>query len=137
MCYFLFKHTFTPTTHILETTGTASLSLVFKFCFPIYFLFAFPIKHPELSSASDFPFHPFESPQSLEGLFPQNESSLIKISILVSESKEATTQKSNFHQKQKSHEVLANTMFQLTTEPVNIPYATSPNETTLSSKGLI
>lgn len=69
-----------------------------------------------------------QSPQSLEGLFLQDESSLIKINTLVTELKETTTQKSNFRQKQKSHEVLANTACLLTAERVNTPSSTSPSE---------
>lgn len=78
-----------------------------------------------------------QAPPSLEGLFPQNERSLIKISTLETEAKGATTQKSNFRQKQKSHEVLANTAFQLTTVRVNISCGSPPKEATPSVEGLI
>lgn len=57
--------------------------------------------------------------------------------ILVTELKEITTQKSKFRQKQKSHEVLAHTTFQLTPVHVNTWYKTSWNETMLSSKSPI
>lgn len=78
-----------------------------------------------------------QAPPSLKGLFPQNERSLIKISTLETEAKGATTQKSNFRQKQKCHEVLANTAFQLTTERVNISCGSPPKEATPSAEGLI
>lgn len=83
-------------------------------------------------------FHLVHSGSSEFGRFvPQNERSLIKISTLETESKGATAQKSNFRQKQKSHEVLANTAFQLTTVRVNRSCGSTPKEATLSVEGLI
>lgn len=61
-------------------------------------------------------------------IIPPNERSLLKISTVETESKGATTQKSNIRQKQRSHEVLANPAFQLTTVHVNITCGSTPKE---------
>lgn len=80
-----------------STDSGNSIQTVFSFLTFICF-FSFP---PGRFPSDGFKFLRFtrpQCPQRLGGLFPQNESSLIKISILVTELKETTTRKSNFRQ---------------------------------------
>lgn len=80
-----------------STDSGNSIQTIFSFLSFICF-FSFPTWNFPSDGFKFLHFTRPQSPQSLEGLFPQNESSLIKISILVTELKETTTQKSNFRQ---------------------------------------